>query len=76
VVDVQGLVDADWVRDLDHRSSTSGYVFKLFGGAIIWMSRRQVVVVLSTTKAEYMETTHGSKEVVWLQRLFSGTGFV
>jgi len=29
-------------------------VFKLFGGAISWMSRRHVVVALSTTKAEYI----------------------
>jgi hypothetical protein len=63
-------------RDLDLKRSISGYVFKLFGGAISWMSRRQVVVVLSTTEVEYMETTHASKEVVWLQRLCLGIGFV
>ena len=40
------------------------------------MRKRQVVVALSTTEAEYMATTHASKEVVWLQRLCSGIGFV
>ena len=40
------------------------------------MSKRQVVVALSTTKYEYMEATHARKEVVWLQRLCSGIGFV
>jgi phosphoribosyl-AMP cyclohydrolase len=40
------------------------------------MRKRQVVVALSTTKAEYMETTHASKEAVWLQRLCSGIGLV
>ena len=34
VLDVHGFVDVDWARDLDHRRSTSGYVFNLFGGAI------------------------------------------
>jgi hypothetical protein len=51
-------------------------VFNLFGGEISWMSKRQYVVALSTTKVEYMEATHASKEVVWLQRLCSGIGFV
>jgi phosphoribosyl-AMP cyclohydrolase len=66
----------DKVGDLYHRRSTSGYVFNLFGGAISWMSKRQGVVALSTTKVEYMETTHASKELVWLQRLCSGIGLV
>jgi hypothetical protein len=30
---------------------------------------------LSTIEVEYMETTHASKEVVWLHRLCSGIGF-
>ena len=66
VINVHGFVDADWVRDLDHRRSTSGCVFNLFGGAISWMSKRQVVIALSTTKVEYMEATHAKKEAVWL----------
>ena len=73
VIDVHGFVDA---RDVDHEISTSGYVFNLFGGAISWISKRQVVVAPSTTKAEYMAATHASKEAVWLQRLCSGIGFV
>jgi hypothetical protein len=76
VVDIHGFVDADWAGDLDHRRSTSGYVFNLFGGAISWMSKRQAVVALSTTEAEYMAATHASKEAVWLQRLCSGIGLV
>jgi len=40
------------------------------------MSKRQVVVALSTTEYEYMETTHAIKEVVWLQILCSGIGLV
>jgi hypothetical protein len=33
-------------------------------------------VALSTTEAEYMATTHASKEAVWLQILCSGIGLV
>jgi len=35
------------------------------------MSKKQTVVALSTTEAEYMAATHASKEAVWLQRLCS-----
>jgi hypothetical protein len=76
VVDIHGFVDADWVGDLDHRRSTSGYVFNLFGGEISWMRKRQAVVALSTTKSEYMVATRPSNEAVWSQRLCPGIGLV
>jgi hypothetical protein len=38
-LNVHGFVDTDWAADLDRWSSTSGYVFKIFGGAIVWMSK-------------------------------------
>jgi hypothetical protein len=66
VVDTHVFVDANWTGDLDCRISTSGYVFKLFGGAISWMSKRQAAVIVSTTEAEYMAATHASKEEIWL----------
>jgi hypothetical protein len=66
VLDIHGFVDADWARDMDRRISKSGYVFNLFGGAISWMRKIQVVVALSTIEVEYMETTHASKEAIWL----------
>eukprot|EP00253_Pinus_taeda_P008720 PITA_08720 len=64
LLDIHGFVDADWDGDLDQRRSTSGYEFNLFGGAIGWMSKKQSVVALSTIEAEYMATTHASKEAV------------
>jgi hypothetical protein len=76
VLDIHGFVDVDWAGDPDRKRSTSWYVFNLFGGAISWMSKRQVVVALSTTEDEYMAASHASKEVVWLQRLCSGIGLV
>ena len=76
VFDIHGFFDADWAGDLDQIRSTSGYVFNLFEGAVKWMSKKQSIVALSTTEAEYMATTHASKEAVWLQRLCSSMGLV
>jgi hypothetical protein len=63
VLGIHGFVDKYWAGDLDRRRSTRRYVFNLFRGEISWMSKKQVVVGLSTTEDEYMETTHASKEV-------------
>jgi hypothetical protein len=41
-------------------------VFNMFGGAISEISKRRVVVALSTTEVEYMVATYASKEAVWL----------
>ena len=70
--DIHCFIDANWVGDLDCRRSTSGYVFNLFGGVVSWMSKRQFVVALSTTKAEYMVATHAREEAFRLQRLCLG----
>jgi hypothetical protein len=51
-------------------------VFKLFGGAISWMRKRQSIVTLSTIKVEHMTTTHASKETIWLHRLCLGIRLV
>ena len=32
--------DADWGGDLNDRKSTSGYLFKVSGGAVSWMSKK------------------------------------
>ena len=39
------------------------------------MSKKQVVVAISTTEVEYMAATHLSKEAIWLKRLCSEIEF-
>ena len=39
------------------------------GRAILWSLKKQELVTLSTTEAEYVAVTHAAKEAVWLQRL-------
>eukprot|EP00253_Pinus_taeda_P035565 PITA_35565 len=48
----------------------------MYAMVFCWMSKKQSVVALSTTKAEYMAATHVRKEVVWFQRLCSNMGLV
>ncbi|MCI44211.1 hypothetical protein A2U01_0065450, partial [Trifolium medium] len=51
---LNGWSDSDYAGDLDDRKSTSGYVFKLGNGAISWSSKKQPIVTLSTTEAEFV----------------------
>ncbi|XP_048232904.1 secreted RxLR effector protein 161-like [Ricinus communis] len=46
--------DSDYAGDLEDRKSTSGYIFLLSSGAISWSSKKQPVVSLSTTEAEFI----------------------
>ncbi|KAM0990677.1 hypothetical protein ACFX2C_009160 [Malus domestica] len=51
---VEAYTDADFQSDVDDRSSNSGYVFTLNGGAVSWKSKKQDVIVDSTTEVEYV----------------------
>src|SRR6202522_895751 len=63
-----GYVDADGALQ-EHRRAISGYVFLIDGGAVSWSSKKQELVTLSTTEAEYVAATHAAKEAIWLHRL-------
>lgn len=65
-----GYVDADGASQ-EHRRAISGYVFMVDGGAVSWSSKKQELVTLSTTEAEYVAATHAAKEAIWLRRLIS-----
>ena len=66
--------DADWANDLGDCKSTSGYVFKLARGAISWSSKKQPSIALSSTEAKYIPRAYATKELMWLQHLFSEVG--
>ena len=61
--------DSDWGGERDKRWSTGGFVLTLCGGAVSWKTRKQDIVAISTTKAEYITLTETSKEVIWMRRL-------
>jgi hypothetical protein len=51
---LEGYSDSDFTGDVDDRKSTSGYVFTLVRGAILWKSSKQTVTVSSTMYAEFV----------------------
>jgi hypothetical protein len=71
---VEGFVDSVFAGDLDKRCSISSYVFSLYGSAMSWRASLQSVTVLSTTEAEYVSSTEGVKETIWMSGLISELG--
>ena len=65
---VTGFTDADWGGQTDRRSTT-GYLFKLNSGPIVWQSRSQSSIALSTLEAEYMAMSDATKECIWIRQL-------
>ncbi len=70
----QGYADAAYAN-ADESKSTTGYVFQAGGGAITWMSKRQSVVALSSTEAEYVALSEAGREACWLRNLYQELGY-
>lgn len=66
---VNAYSDADFANDLNSRKSTTGYVIKLGNYPVIWKSKKQAVVSLSTTESEFLAACETVKEIIWLRRL-------
>ena len=58
---VEAYTDADFQSDVDDRSSNSGYVFTLNGGAVSWKSKNQDVITDSMMEAEYAAAAEAGK---------------
>jgi hypothetical protein len=64
-----GYSDSDFDGDKEHGVSTSGYLMNLGSATITWRSRKQSVLVDSTTEAEYVAAAQATKEIIWLQKI-------
>eukprot|EP00253_Pinus_taeda_P007207 PITA_07207 len=72
--DLVGYTDSDWAGSVDDRKSTSGYVFHMGSGAISWASKKQSIVALSTSEAEYVAATAAACQAVWMRRMLRSLG--
>ena len=70
-MNIESYVDADFANSID---SISGYAFILAGEPIIWQSRSQATVALSTMEAEYMAAATATQEAFWLRFLLGEMG--
>ena len=70
---LEGYCDASWANNEDY-SSISGFAF-LFGNSLVsWSSKKQPVIALSSTEAEYVTATSAAQESLWFQALLKELG--
>ncbi|KAJ0390641.1 hypothetical protein P43SY_010880 [Pythium insidiosum] len=66
--------DADWGTNLDDRRSVSGMVMMMNGGPVVYKSKYQATVALSSTEAEYLALSMCAQEVAWVRGLLNDLG--
>lgn len=64
-----GYCDSDWAGDSTDRKSCSGYLYRIGGATVSWISRKQSCVATSTMEAEYVALSGAAQEAVWLRGL-------
>lgn len=67
------FVDASFASDKKDRKSMTGYVVKIFGDSVIWKSKKQSCVSISSAEAEYVALSVGAKELIALVDLVERT---
>lgn len=72
-IKLEAQVDSDYANSKDRRSYT-GYVILVNGTPIQWKTKKQKIVTLSSTEAEYVGYTMVAQELVWIQNVIHSTG--
>ena len=67
---IEGFCNADWASQ-KHWHLISGFLFHYRVGAVLWSSKKQNVVSLSSMEAEYIVQMHAAKEAIWLRGFMS-----
>lgn len=62
---VKGFIDADWAKCLKSRRSVTGFVVFLGDSFVLWRSKKQDIVSLSSTESEYRALGLIACEVTW-----------
>ena len=72
-----GLVcytDSDWAGDQQNRRPTSGMITFISNEPVSFKAQQQPIVAISTTEAEYVSSTLGVIDIIWLQGFIKELG--
>jgi hypothetical protein len=67
---IAGYSDTDWASHI-HRHSISGFIYFIGASIVSWSCKKQPIVTLLSTKAEYIALTHASKDILWIHKLLT-----
>ena len=69
---ILAYTDADYAQQANCHL-ISGYCLQFGAGAISWSSRKQNIITLSSTEAEYVGNTNAVKEILWIHNFWAKT---
>ena len=65
------MVDSDWAGDSSHRQSVTGMILKLGGGSILYKTKYQDTVALSSAEAEFAAACDTGKSILYVQSILT-----
>ena len=69
-----GAADASYAQEAD-RKSRSGFLFMMMGAAVMWYCKKQGVVALLSTEAEFYALAEAIKDALWIRQFMTELGF-
>ena len=65
------MVDSDWAGDTSHRKSVTGMVLKIANGTILYKTKYQDTVALSSTEAEFAAACEAGKSILYVRSILN-----
>lgn len=75
VEELMAFADSDYVGDVEDRKSNSGYAFLMNGSVVAWSSKKQPIVTLSITEAEFVAAAACACQAIWMRRILKEFGY-
>ena len=66
--------DSDWASDKDTRKSITGFILFVLDCPVVWRSRQQPVISLSSSEAETYALSEAAKEIAFVYQLLMTMG--
>lgn len=66
-----GFANNNFARDSRDRKSVMRYCFFLNRVVVLWFSKKQRIVCISMTKAQYIALGHVTKKAVWIRQVIN-----
>ncbi|TYZ61548.1 hypothetical protein PybrP1_003633 [[Pythium] brassicae (nom. inval.)] len=73
---VTAYCDANWGNDKVSRRSTSGVLIIMGGAPVVYKSKRQSTMAVSSVEAEYLSLALATQDVAWLRFLLEEVGII
>lgn len=65
-----GFVNSNYANDKNTQRSTNGHIFFVREGPVSWSTKRQEMVTMSMTEAEYVAVSRAVQQAMWLSFFF------